>query len=128
MNKVFTSWSALKVAVQKEMQSAMKETVDKSLLDAQDNVMDFYNSPEGTYKRTGQLGNSPEGEVLGSANSVSGEIRLDTSYIYNPSGRDTKTIYGYAESGGLLGNGGFWEQTKEDVGKNIRDIFGKRFN
>lgn len=28
MNKVFTSWSALKVAVQKEMQSAMKETVD----------------------------------------------------------------------------------------------------
>lgn len=90
MNKVFTSWSALKVAVQKEMQSAMKETVDKSLLDAEDNVMEFYNSPEGAYKRTGQLGNSPEGEVLGSANSVSGEIRLDTSYIYNPSGRDTK--------------------------------------
>lgn len=43
MNKVFTSWSALKVAVQKEMQSAMKETVDKSLLDAEDNVMEFYN-------------------------------------------------------------------------------------
>ncbi len=128
MNKSFTSWSALKVAVQKEMQSAMKETVDKSLLDAQDNVMEFYNSPEGAYKRTGQLGNSPEGEVLGSANSVSGEISLDTSYIYNPSGRDTQTIYGYAESGGLLGNGGFWEQTKEDVSKNIKDIFGKRFN
>lgn len=128
MNKVFTSWSALKAAVQKEMQSAMKETVDKSLLDAQDNVMEFYNSPEGAYKRTGQLGNAPEGEVLGSTNSVSGEIRLDTSYTYNPSGRDTKTIYGYAESGGLLGNGGFWEQTKEDVGKNIKDIFGKRFN
>ena len=128
MNKVFTSWSALKVAVQKEMQSAMKETVDKSLLDAEDNVMEFYNSPEGAYKRTGQLGNSPEGEVLGSANSVSGEIRLDTSYIYNPSGRDTKTIYGYAESGGVLGNGEFWEQTKDDVSKNIRDIFGKRFN
>ena len=59
MNKVFTSWSALKAAVQKEMKSAMEETVDKSLQDAQENVMDFYNSPEGAYKRTGQLGNSP---------------------------------------------------------------------
>lgn len=128
MNRTFTSWSALKAAVQKEMKSAMEETVDKSLLEAQDNVMEFYNSPEGAYKRTGQLGNATEGEVFGSGDSVSGEIRLDTSKQYNPSGRDTQTIYGYAEDGGLLGNGGFWEQTKEDVDKNIKDIFGKKFN
>ena len=48
----------------KEMQSAMKETVDKSLLDAEDNVMEFYNSPEGAYKRTGQLGNSRKEKCL----------------------------------------------------------------
>lgn len=47
-------------------------------------------------------------------------------FMYS-SGRDTQTIYGYAESGGLLGNGGFWAKTKEDVKKNIDESFGKRF-
>ena len=80
-----------------------------------------------TYKRTGQLGNSPEGEVFVNGDSVSGEIRLNTSKQYNSAGRDTQTIYGYAENGGLLGNGGFWDRTKEDVQKNIQEVFSKRF-
>ena len=127
MNKTFTSWSALKSALQNEVYSAMEETIDKSLLDARDNVDYFYNSPVGAYQRTGQLGNSPESSLTGSGESVSGEISLNTAIQYDPSGRDTQTIYGYAESGELLGNGGFWEKTVDDIHQNIQDAFGKRF-
>lgn len=106
----------------------MQEVIDESFKDAHENVDHFYDSPEGVYKRTGQLAESVEQEFKSGTNSASGSISLDTSYRYNPSGRDTKTIYGYAESGGLLGNGGFWEQTKEDVKKNIDKSYGKRFS
>lgn len=128
MSKTFTSWGALKSALQKEVNAAVQETVDKSVQDAEKNVQDFYASPGGAYQRTGQLGESPEGEVFVNGDIVSGEIRLNTSNQYNPAGRDTQTIYGYAENGGLLGNGGFWERTKGDVQKNIKEVFSKRFN
>lgn len=99
-----------------------------SFVNAHSNVDQFYNSPEGRYKRTGQLAESPEMSLSGSGDSYHGEISLDTGFRYNPSGRDTQTIYGYAEEGGLLGTGGFWEQTEQDVEKNINEAFGKRFN
>lgn len=127
MAKTFTSWGALKGALQKEVRSAMTEVVTKSFEDARTNVDNFYNSPEGIYQRTGQLAESPEMTLSGGGDSVSGEIRLNTGFKYDPSGRDTQTIYGYAEDGGLLGNGGFWEQTKEDVQKNIDEVFGRKF-
>lgn len=127
MSKTFTSFGALKAALQQELTAAMTETIDKSFQDTHTNIDEFYASPEGGYHRIGQLGESPESEVLGGGDSVTGIVRLDTGYRYNPSGRDTQTIYGYAESGGLLGNGGFWAKTKEDVKKNIDESFGKRF-
>lgn len=65
--------------------------------------------------------------MTGSGESVTGEIRLNTAIQYDPSGRDTQTIYGYAESGELLGNGGFWERTVDDIHQNIQEAFGKRF-
>jgi len=124
----FKSWKELERYVNKLNGEAMQEVVDESFKDAHENVDHFYDSPEGVYKRTGQLAESIEQEFKSGTNSASGTISLDTSYRYNPSGRDTKTIYGYAESGGLLGNGGFWEQTKEDVSKNINKSYGKRFS
>ena len=127
MSKTFKSWSALKSALQKELYSAMEETIDKSLEDARANVGEFYNSPGGTYQRTGQLASSPESSFSGGGDSAMGEISLNTSKQYNPSGIDTLTIYGYANVGGLLGNGGFWEKTIADFDKNIQDAFGKRF-
>ncbi len=127
MSKTFKSWGALKSALQKEFYSAMEETIDKSLQDARENVGEFYNSPGGTYQRTGQLANSPESGFSGGGDSAKGEISLNTSKPYNPSGRDTSTIYNYANAGGLIGNGGFWEKTIADVDKNIQDAFGKRF-
>lgn len=128
MGKSFSSWGALKRALQREMSAAMTETVDKSFQDLHTNVDEFYNSPEGGYHRTGLLAESPECGISGGGDSVSGELRLDTGYQYNPSGRDTQTIYGYAEEGGLCGNGGFWQKTMDDIEKNIQESFGKRFH
>ena len=128
MSKSFSSWSALKAALQQEVRSAMEETVDNSFVDAHTNVDQYYNSTPGRYTRTGQLAESPEASLSGSRDNYHGEISLDTGFRYNPSGRDTMTIYDYAESGGLRGNGGFWEKTKQDVEKNIQESFGKRFS
>lgn len=128
MSKSFNSWSALKAALQQEVRSAMEEAVDNSFVDAHTNVDQYYNSTPGRYTRTGQLAESPEASLSGSGDNYHGEISLDTGFRYNPSGRDTMTIYDYAESGGLRGNGGFWEKTKQDVEKNIQESFGKRFS
>lgn len=128
MSKTFDSFNALKKAIQKEVQVAMSEVLTTSFVNAHSNVDQFYNSPEGRYNRTGQLAESPEMSLSGGGDSYHGEISLDTGIRYNPSGRDTQTIYGYAEDGGLLGQGGFWQQTEQDVEKNINEAFGKRFN
>lgn len=133
----FTSWSALEKAARNKMRESMQSVIKKSYKDAKVNVAAFYtlpgnptsiaNPPPG-YDRTGRLGESVEMEYSSHENSAKGEIRLDTDYTYKPSGRDTTTIYNYAEHGGLLGLGGFWEETKQDVKKNINEEFGKRFN
>ena len=123
----FSSWDALKKAIQKEAYAALEEAMDKSYEDAHENVDNFYNSPEGRYKRTGQLAESVQHEITGGGDSLNGHLWLDTSYQYNPAGRDTQTIYGYAESGGLLGNGGFWKKTEEDTERNVQEAFSKHF-
>lgn len=137
MGKVVKSFVELEKVCQAKMAKAMNETINKSFQDLHENVDHFYDrpgnptsvaSPPPGYDRIGQLSESPEYELSGGGNYMYGELRLDTSYRYNPSGRDTNTIYGWAENGGLLGNGGFWEKTKDDIQKNIDDIFGKEFS
>ena len=123
MGGTFTSLGALKAAIQKEVEEALQETMEKSYKDAKDNVNNFYAAPEGDYHRTGALAESPTMSVSG----MHGELSLNTGYAYSPAGRDTNTIYNYAESGGLIGNGGFWAKTEADVQKNIDESFGKRF-
>lgn len=127
MTKTFTSWGALKSHLQKEMTAAMTETIHKSFDELNENVGHFYDAPEGAYHRTGQLSESPEYEISGGGDSITGQLKINTEHQYDPSGRDTQTIYGYAEAGELLGNGGFWERSKENIEKNIQEAFGKRF-
>lgn len=127
MTKTFSNWGALKSHLRKEMKGAMIETIDKSFNELNENVGYFYNTPEGAYHRTGALSESPEYEISGGGDSVNGELRLDTGHTYDPSGRNTQTIYGYAEAGELLGNGGFWEKSKQNIEKNIQEAFGKHF-
>lgn len=88
------------------MEAAVAETVDESFIDLHINVDSFYRSSEGRYSRIGQLAESPQHNGIQSGgDTVTGGISLDTGYIYDPSGRDTQTIFGYAEDGGLIGNG-----------------------
>ncbi|MEY8410506.1 hypothetical protein AALB51_04565 [Lachnospiraceae bacterium 62-26] len=120
--------SALKAALQKEMCSAVQEATEKSYDDLKESVAHFYDSVEGRYHRTGQLRDSPQLDGINYNNdSAIGRISINTGTQYDPAGRDTETIYGYAEADGLIGNGGFWQKTEEDIEKNIEDSFGKRF-
>lgn len=124
--KTVNSISALKVQIMKQMVSAVTETVDESFKDLHANVDSFYNSPQGRYSRIGQLAESPQHDgIYSGGDTVTGGISLDTGYRYDPSGRDTQTIYGYAEDGGLIGNGEFWAKTKVDFERNIKSAFGK---
>lgn len=128
MSKTFNSWSALKSALQKEVAFAMEEAATKSFMDVHKNVDAFYLAGGGgTYQRTGQLAESPEVRLSGGGDNYNMELGLDTEFRYNPSGRDTATIYTFAEENGLRGKGAFWAKTKEDVKKNIDESFGKRF-
>lgn len=118
----------IKNEITKAFRAAFEEAIDKSFQVIHENVDEFYNSAQGEYQRTGQLAESPQIDSCNiSDTSAHAQLSLDTSYRYVPSGRDTNTIYGYAESGGLLGNGGFWEKSKEDIEKNLKDAFGSRF-
>lgn len=120
--------SALKAALQKEMYAALEETTNQSFQDLQENVGNFYDSPEGRYQRTGQLRDSPQLDGIDfNGDSAVSQISINTGTQYDPSGRDTATIYGYAEDGGLLGNGGFWQRTEEQIKDNVNTAFSKRF-
>ena len=120
--------SSLKKALQNEMNSALEETVENSYMNLKDNVEFFYNSPEGVYKRTGQLKASPQLDgIKFNGDSAIGQISINTSTQYNPAGRDTETIYGYAEADGLIGNGWFWRETTENIPRILQESFGKRF-
>ena len=55
------------------------------------------------------------------------QISISTGTQYDPAGRDTATIYGYAEDDGLIGNGGFWRETLIETEENVKEAFGKRF-
>lgn len=121
--------TALKAAIQKEMYEALEETTEDSYQDLKNNVNYFYNAPEGRYKRTGQLRDSPQVDGINyNGDSAVGQVSISTGTQYNPAGRSTDIIYGYAENNGLLGNGGFWQKTEDDIEKNIDRDFGKHFD
>lgn len=136
MAKSFIDFASLQKAIQQEMYTAFEEAVEKSYDDLQKNVEYFYDSPGNPkpgnpppgYDRTGQLKASPQLDgidIMG--NNAIAQLSINTGTQYDPAGRDTETIYGYAEDGGLRGNGGFWKQTEIDIEDNIDNSFGKRF-
>ena len=129
MGGSFISWNALKSALQKEMYAALDEATENSFENLKENVSHFYDAPEGRYKRTGQLMASPQLDGINhNGDSAISQISINTGTQYDPAGRDTETIYGYAEAGGLLGKGGFWKETEEDIQRNLDNEFGARFD
>lgn len=127
--KSFTSMASLKAALQKEMYEGVREATEMSFQDLQDNVKLFYSVPEGRYHRTKQFMNSPQlKEISFSGDTSSGTIEIDTnSPSYVPAGRTVQEIYEYAEEDGLIGMGGFWDNTEKKIEDNINSAFSKRF-
>ncbi len=120
---------ALKAALQKEMYAGIREATEMSYEDLKSNVEHFYDSgAEGRYQRTGQLRDSPQLDGIDySGDNGIGQISINTGTQYDPSGRSTEMIYGYAESGGLRGNEKFWQRTEDKIEDNINSAFSKRF-
>ena len=128
MGGTFNSWCALKKALQQEMNNALREATEKSYDDLQKNVDYFYTVQEGRYHRTGQLQASPQLDAINyDGDSPVSQISINTGTQYDPAGRDTATIYGYAEDDGLIGRGGFWRETLIETEENVKEAFGKRF-
>ena len=121
MSGTFTDWNSLKSALLSEVVSAVSDATDKVKDELQENVDYFYTAPEGRYKRTGQLQQSVMNDgVTETRDGAVGQVSINTGTQYDPAGRDTETIYGYAENNGLLGYGGFWRAT-EEVAQEILD-------
>lgn len=110
--------SYVKQQLLEKMVAAVENATDKSFELLQRNVNEFYSIPEGKYHRTGQLQASPRCEgVSQTKDGAIGQISISTGTQYWPAGRDTEWIYQIAESGGLIGKGGFWEGTESKIQK-----------
>lgn len=121
MGGTFTNWNSLESAMRKEVVSAVTDATNKIHEELQENIGIFYSVPEGRYHRTGQLRDSAMNDgVYDTGNGAVGQVSINTGKQYDPAGRDTETIYGYAENDGLIGHGGFWRAT-EAVAQGILD-------
>lgn len=112
----YKSLEALKAAILNGVRSAVDDAAQKSKNVLQKNVDEFYSVPEGRYHRIGMLQAAPQLDtVYETKNGAMAQISINTGTQYDPAGRDTETIYGYAEDDGLIGRGGFWERSIAEV-------------
>lgn len=128
MGGTFTNFGALKAAMQEGLLEAVEGATTEGHDLLSENVGRFYNSPQGAYQRTGQLRASPQIDgVSSNGDSAIGQFSVNTGTQYDPAGRDTATIYGYAEAGGLLGQGDFHKDTEAKMqsilDKNVKSRF-----
>ena len=132
MTKSYSSLSALKNAIKREMRSALQETRDLTDADLIMNVNDYYSEGNPVkYVRTGTLLTSPEtNEVSGSGDSLEFEAKMNEDIEYNTGTFDGLDVLTATEWGthGVLGKPGYWDKTLEDIPKNIKTAFGKRFD
>ena len=131
----YKSLDSLKSAILKEVRSAVDAAVHQfvqwkiihGLRHFQKNVDEFYTIPEGRYHRIGMLQAAPQLDtVFETKNGAMAQISINTGTQYDPAGRDTETIYGYAEADGLIGKGGFWERSKEEIPEILEEEIEKR--
>ena len=123
----YKSLDALKTAILKEVRSAVDAAAQESKNVLQKNVDEFYSIPEGRYHRIGMLQAAPQVDtVFETKNGAMAQISINTGTQYDPAGRDTETIYCYAEADGLIGRGGFWERTTAEVPSILEEEIEKR--
>ena len=118
----YTSISAVKAAIRKKAQQAIGEISQKGYETAQNNVEGFYTGSPVYYKRTGKLGDSPRTTgVQGKGSHVSTEIYLDDNYSYSTGTWTAEQVMNAAENGHLVGSGGFWMKTVDEMPDIIDD-------
>lgn len=123
----YKSLDSLKKAILKEIHSAVADAAQESKNVLQNNVDEFYTVPEGRYHRIGMLQAAPQLDIVfETTNGAMAQVSINTGTQYDPAGRDTETIYGYAEDDGLIGKGHFWERSKEEVPKILKEEIEKR--
>lgn len=123
----YKSLEALKAAILKEVRSAVDDAAQKSKNMLQKNVDEFYSVPGGRYHRIGMLQAAPQLDtVYETINGAMAQISINTGTQYDPAGRDTEIIYGYAEDDGLIGRGGFWERSIAEVPGILKEEIEKR--
>ena len=123
----YKSLEALKAAILKEVRSAVDDAAQKSKNMLQKNVDEFYSVPEGRYHRIGMLQAAPQLDtVYETKNGAMAQISINTGTQYDPAGRDTETIYGYAEDDSLIGRGGFWKRSTAEVPGILEEEIEKR--
>lgn len=137
---VATDMQKLEAMLKKEMKSAMKKVSRSALRHMQDEVNQFYNSPDPVmYHRTGALWETPTvSEISETADAVSFDAYLDTRHQYTtgkqPNMLDVLRLAnnGITQSSvGTLrptvGQGGFWERAEEKIEQSFLDEMKKRF-
>lgn len=133
MAKKITSWADFESVLQKEMRSAMEESVNVGYLKACENAVDFYteDDPKRIYDRTGKYGDAPDTDgVEGSGNHLSARIYMNPSgHGYTTGTFSAQEVWEAAENhtAGVLGKPGRWAQTEIDIEDAINKAFGKRF-
>ena len=112
----------MKAAIRKKAQQAIGEISEKGYEAAQNNVDGFYTGTPVYYKRTGKLGDSPRTTgVQGKGSHISTEIYLDDNYSYSTGTWTTEQVMNAAENGHLVGMGGFWRRTVDEMPDIIDD-------
>ena len=123
----YKSLNALKSAILKEVRSAVDAAAQEAKNVLQKNVDEFYSIPEGRYHRIGMLQAAPQlDSVFETKNGAIAQVSINTGTQYDPAGRDTETIYGYAEADGLIGKGHFWERITAEVPGILEEEIEKR--
>lgn len=129
----YSSWGALKKALQKEMLDATEEARDESYKQLQLNLQRFYTGGyPSSYVRTGKFGDSADFSGLtGGGDSVFTTVYMDGDYQYStgsyPSGW---TVFQWAEfhDAGIVGLPYTWANTEEDVDEIVDKVFSKHFS
>ena len=129
----FSSWGALKKAMQDKMRSALSATLEESYSNLETNLSNFYSGTEPVmYVRTGQYGASARKlPIAGSGDSLSCAVYMDGGYGYStgehPSGY---TVFQWAEVGShhIIGKPGTWQTTEQDIQVAIQENFSKAFS
>ena len=113
----------------KDTTNIVADATNRSYNVLTENVGNFYDSPESpNYKRTGQLADSPQLDGISNTPfGAIGQISINTTTQYDPSGRDTNWIYHAAENDELWGNGGFWAKTESEIREILTEEVQKRF-